>query len=226
VNALGAPPRDVVDRCHQQGLVVGALVGSLEHGARQRDAGVDFLVAQGAEAGGHVGTISSMVLWPQLVDAMAPIPVLAAGGIGRGRQMAAALALGADGVWCGSIWLGTRESELSPEMKERLFAANSEDAIVTRALTGKPCRALRSRYTEAWEQPGAPAPLPLPLQSFLYGEPSARIARAHASDFMTYAVGQIVGDMAEETSVRRVIQGMLEEFADAIERLNRLADMD
>jgi NAD(P)H-dependent flavin oxidoreductase YrpB (nitropropane dioxygenase family) len=104
---------------------------------KQTQAGVDLLVAQGMEAGAHSGNITSMILWPQIVDAVSPLPVLAASGIGRGKQMAAALVLGADGVWCGSIWLGTRKSELSPEMKERFFAANSEDAIQRRVFTGK-----------------------------------------------------------------------------------------
>ncbi len=149
VGAMGVPPRQVIDAVRGRGIRIGALVGSLKHAIRQRDAGCDVLIAQGSEAGGHVGAVSSMVLWPQVIDAVAPIPVLAAGGIGRGRQFAAAMALGAAGIWCGSVWLASRESELTPDMRERLFGAGSEDAIVSRALTGKPCRILRSHYTEA-----------------------------------------------------------------------------
>ena len=134
VSALGVAPRDMIDRLHANGIKVGALVGSVEHARRQDAAGMDILVAQGMEAGAHTGNIASMVLWPQVVDAVAPLPVLAAGGVGRGRQIAAALALGAEGVWCGSIWLGTRESELSPEMKQRFFAAGSEDAVQRRRV--------------------------------------------------------------------------------------------
>jgi NAD(P)H-dependent flavin oxidoreductase YrpB (nitropropane dioxygenase family) len=156
-----------------------------------------------------------------VVAAGAPRRVRAAGGVGRGRQIAAALALGAEGVWCGSIWLGTRESELSPEMKERFFAAGSEDAVQRRVLTGKQCRMLRSAFTEAWNEPGAPQPLPMPLQSMLVGEARARIERARNKDYMTYYVGQIVGDMREETSVRGVIRDMLEELADTYERFER-----
>lgn len=137
-----------------RGLKVGSLVGAVDHVQAQLQAGVDLLIAQGSEVGGHTGKVSSMVLWPQVVDAAAPLPVLAAGGIGGGRQMAAALALGADGVWCGSIWLGTHKSDLGSEMKARLFAAKAEDAVQSRSLSGKPCRMLRSKYTEAWEQPG------------------------------------------------------------------------
>jgi NAD(P)H-dependent flavin oxidoreductase YrpB (nitropropane dioxygenase family) len=152
--------------------------------------------------------------------------VLAAGGIGRGRQMAAALTLGAEGVWCGSIWLGTRESELSPEMKERFFEARSEDAVQRRVLTGKQCRMLRSKFTEAWSAPGAPAPLPMPLQPMLIAEARARIERSGNKDYLTYYVGQIVGDMKAETSVRSVIQEMLNEFVDTFERFEQQVTAD
>jgi NAD(P)H-dependent flavin oxidoreductase YrpB (nitropropane dioxygenase family) len=125
-----------------------------------------------------------MVLWPQIVDAVSPLTVLAAGGIGRGRQMAAAMVLGADGVWCGSIWLGTKESELTPEMKERFFAASSEDAIQRRVFTGKQCRTLRSAFTDAWDAPGAPSPLSMPQQGMLVAEARARIERARKKECM------------------------------------------
>ena len=170
------------------------------------------------EAGAHTGNIASMVLWPQVVDAVAPLPVLAAGGIGRGRQIAAALALGAEGAWCGSIWLGTRESELSPAMKERFFEAGSEDAVQRRML--------RSKFTEAWEQPGAPKPLPMPLQPMLVAEARARIERSGNKDLLTYYVGQIVGDMTAETSVRAVIYEMLNELSDSVDRFEKVMQTD
>ncbi len=223
VNALGTPPREMVDQLHRLGIKVGSLIGKLEHAFRQRDAGVDLIVAQGHEAGGHSGTIASMILWPQVVDAVAPLPVLAAGGIGRGRQMAAAMALGAEGIWCGSVWLGTAESEVMPEIKERLFEAAAEDAIQTRARTGKPVRMLRSKLLDAWEAPDAPDFLPMPLQTAVVLEARLRAERARAKDYLTYPVGQIVGQMSHETSCRTVIQDLLTEFADATERLNALA---
>lgn len=222
VNALGTPPKEMVEMLHERGVKVGSMIGSVEHAKAQVEAGVDLLIAQGSEAGGHTGKVASMVLWPQVVDAVAPLPVLAAGGIGRGRQMAAALALGAHGVWCGSIWLGTDKSDLGPEMKARMFAAKSQDAVQSRSLTGKPCRMLRSKYSEAWEQPGAPKPLPMPLQTIATQGTKLRIERAHASDYMSYPVGQIVGDMREESTVRQVIYAMLEEFVDSCERLTGL----
>ena len=221
VSALGVAPKEMIDLVHENGLKAGALVGNIPHAISQVNAGIDVLVAQGMEAGAHTGSITSMVLWPQIVDAAAPVPVLAAGGVGRGRQMAAALALGAEGIWCGSIWLGTRESELTPEMKERFFEAKSEDAVQRRVLTGKQCRMLRSKFTEAWDAPGAPVPLPMPQQSMLIADALARIKRSRRKDYMSYYVGQIVGDMKEETSVKNVIHDMLNEFADSVTRLER-----
>jgi NAD(P)H-dependent flavin oxidoreductase YrpB (nitropropane dioxygenase family) len=219
VSALGVAPKEMIDLLHARGLKVGALVGNVRHAVHQMEAGIDLLVAQGMEAGAHSGNITSMVLWPQIVDAVSPLPVLAAGGIGRGKQMAAAMVLGADGVWCGSIWLGTKESELSPEMKERFFAARSEDAIQRRVFTGKQCRMLRSAFTDAWDAPGAPTPLPMPQQGMLVAEARARIERSRKKEYMGYYVGQIVGDMKQETSARSVVYDMLLEFAEATEQL-------
>lgn len=224
VSAMGAAPKHVVDIVHEHGLKVGALVGNIDHAMKQKEAGVDVLIAQGAEAGGHVGRVGSMVLWPQLVDAMSPIPVLAAGGIGRGRQFAAAMALGAAGAWCGSIWLGTRESDLTPNMKERMFESKSEDAVVSKALTGKNCRILRSNYTEAWDKAEDVKPLTFPLQSILGGVPLRRAERVRRFDYWTYAVGQVVGDMNQETTVRQIFAEMLGEYVEVMEHLTQLLE--
>jgi len=224
VNALGVPDREMVDRLHARGIVVGAMVGKPEHAIRQRDAGVDIVIAQGAEAGGHTGTLTSMILWPEVVDAVAPMPVLAAGGIGTGRQMLAALALGAEGVWCGSIWLTTSESELIPLVKQRLIEAKSDEAVQRRSRTGKPVRLLKSKLTEAFEQPGAPPILPMPLQTATMMESMLRVERALAKDWVYSPVGQIVGQMKAETSCREVIYNLLSEFVDARERIDALVD--
>ncbi|MAZ90083.1 MAG: monooxygenase [Cellvibrionaceae bacterium] len=226
VNALGTPAKEQVDKLHARGIKVASLVGKTEHAIAQVAAGVDIIVAQGSEAGGHTGNISSMVLWPQVVDAVAPVPVLAAGGIGRGRQMAAALALGAEGIWCGSIWLGTEQSELGTAMKERLFTAKSEDAIQSRALSGKPCRMLRSGFSDAWAQPGTLPPLPMPLQTLLTLEARLRIERAEVTEHMGYPVGQIVGDMQQESSVKTVIYDLLNEFLESTHRINQLLESE
>lgn len=224
VGALGVPPKEIVAKAHAQNILVGALVGNVRHVQKQREAGVDVLVAQGTEAGGSVGSVSSMVLWPQVVEAAGGLPVLAAGGIGRGSQILAALALGAQGVWLGSIWLGTTESELSPDMKQCLFDADTEDAVISLSMTGKQGRMLRSRYTEAWERPDAPAPLTWPLQSILAGYPFRRAERSRHLEYWTYSVGQIVGDMKSQMSVRQVMENLLQEYVEALDRLKAVTE--
>jgi NAD(P)H-dependent flavin oxidoreductase YrpB (nitropropane dioxygenase family) len=220
VSALGVPDQELVHRLHKRGILVGSMVGKVEHAIRHRDAGVDIIIAQGTEAGGHTGTISSMVLWPAVVDAVAPLPVLGAGGVGRGRQIAAALALGCEGVWCGSIWLATAESELIPLVKERLIEASAEEAVQRRTRTGKPVRMLKSKLTEAFEQPGAPPYLPLPLQTATMQESNLRVERALAKDWVYCPVGQIVGDIKEQLTVKQVVFDLLNEFVDAAEKFN------
>ena len=226
VSALGSPPPPILERLRAAGVRVGAMTGAVEHALRHKENGLDLVIAQGSEAAGHTGVVSSMVLWPAVVDAVAPIPVLAAGGIGRGRQMAAAFALGAQGIWCGSIWHGTRESDLTGEMKALLYRARAQDAVQTRSKTGKPGRMLRSRYTEAWVSPGAPPTLPMPWQSVLNIEARLRIDRARALDFMTCPVGQIVGDIVHESSVRQRIHDILEEFVETMGTMAARAGLD
>jgi NAD(P)H-dependent flavin oxidoreductase YrpB (nitropropane dioxygenase family) len=224
VSALGAPPPEVVALLKERGVVVGAMCGKAAHAQRQRAAGVELIVAQGTEAGGHTGDIATMVLVPQVVAACGPeVPVLAAGGITKGSQIAAALALGAQGVWCGTLWLGTRESELDAFEKEAVFAARAEDAVRRRARTGKTVRMIRSKLSEVWEQPGAPAYLPTPLQGVLYNEAHARVVRAKRADLYSFPVGQSVCDVNEETSVREVMVRLQTEYLDAMERLMALA---
>jgi NAD(P)H-dependent flavin oxidoreductase YrpB (nitropropane dioxygenase family) len=222
VSALGPPPKEMVEEFHGRGLLVGSLCGKPEHAIHHKEAGVDVVIAQGTEAGGHTGSISTMVLVPQVVDICGPeVAVLAAGGISRGRQIAAALALGAQGVWCGTIWLGTRESELTPLEKEVLFAARTEDAVQRKWMTGKSVRMIRSKLSEAWERPGAPKHLLPPLQNTLYYLAKARIQRAKRADMLSIPAGQVVGTMKRETSVREVVTDLLGDYAEAAERLKR-----
>ncbi|MEO8281463.1 MAG: nitronate monooxygenase family protein [Ideonella sp.] len=225
VNALGSPPRELVERAHAQGIRVGALAGKVEHALKHRDVGCDLIIAVGTEAAGHTGNIASMVLWPRVVDAVAPIPVLGGGGVGRGRQLAAALALGCEGVWCGSIWLKTVQSELTPDIRAKLLRAGCDDAVLTKSVTGKQCRTLRNAFTDAWSAPDAPATLPSPLQGMLWwAHGRTRVERAHAEAFLTYPVGQLVGDMNEETSVRELVHDMLLELVDTKARLDAMLD--
>ncbi|MFD9903343.1 NAD(P)H-dependent flavin oxidoreductase [Streptomyces sp. NPDC059063] len=223
-NALGSPPADVVVRAHDHGVLVAALAGSARHARKHADAGIDIVVAQGYEAGGHTGEIATMVLTPEVVDAVAPLPVLAAGGIGSGEQAAAALALGAQGVWTGSIWLTTTEAELhSRALTAKLLAAGSGDTVRSRALTGKPARQLRTAWTDAWDDPSGPGALPMPLQGLLVADAVSRIQKHEVEPLLGTPVGQIVGRMNEERSVRAVLDDLTRGFERAIDRLNRVA---
>ena len=227
VSALGPPPPDIVEQLRTRGIMIGAMCGKGEHAARHKAAGVQLIVAQGTEAGGHTGEIATMVLVPQVVEACGDeIVVLAAGGIARGSQIAAALALGAQGVWCGTVWLGTRESELDPFEKEALFKTRSEDAVRRKALTGKTVHMIRSKLSEVWEAPGAPAYLPTPLQGILYNEAHARVVRAKRGDLYSFPAGQVVGMLHEETSVRDVMYQMQLDYLQAVERLRKLEPAD
>ncbi|UXY23676.1 nitronate monooxygenase [Streptomyces cynarae] len=223
-NALGSPPADVVERAHAQGALVAALAGSARHARKHQEAGIDIVVAQGYEAGGHTGEIASMVLTPEVVDAVAPLPVLAAGGIGSGQQVAAALALGAQGVWLGSIWLTTTEAELpSPVLVRKLLAAGSGDTVRSRALTGKPARQLRTAWTDVWDDPDGPGALPMPLQGLLVAEAITRIQKYEVDPLLGTPVGQIVGRMTSERSVQAVVDDLTRGFEKAVDRINRIA---
>ncbi|MFI2617146.1 NAD(P)H-dependent flavin oxidoreductase [Streptomyces sp. NPDC018584] len=223
-NALGSPPADVIERAHARGVLVAALAGSARHARKHADAGIDVVVAQGYEAGGHTGEIASMVLTPEVVEAVAPLPVLAAGGIGSGEQIAAALALGAQGVWLGSLWLTTTEADLhSPALTRKLLAAGSGDTVRSRALTGKPARQLRTRWTDAWDDPQGPGPLPMPLQGLLVAEAVSRIQKYEVQELLGTPVGQIVGRMNSERSVQAVFDDLTRGFERALDRVNRIA---
>ena len=223
-NALGPPPQHMIDAAKDAGKLVGALAGRAVHAERHQNAGVDIIIAQGYEAGGHTGEIGSMVLIPEIVDAV-DMPVLGAGGIGRGRQMAAAMALGAEGVWCGSVWLTTAEAETHPVVKDKMLAATSSDTMRSRSLTGKPARMLKSAWTEEWQRADTPDPLPMPLQPVLTRTAQRRIERAAhtagsgAEKLANYFVGQIVGTMNQTKTSAQVVYEIIEEFIDSVESL-------
>jgi NAD(P)H-dependent flavin oxidoreductase YrpB (nitropropane dioxygenase family) len=225
-NALGPPPPDVISRAHDRGMLVAALAGKAGHARNQVAGGVDIVVAQGYEAGGHTGEIASMVLVPEVVDAVgAQVPVLAAGGIGCGRQIAAAIALGAVGVWMGSAWLTTQEYALTsamPAMREALLAASSSDTVRSRIYSGKPARLLKNRWTQAWSEPDAPEPLPMPLQNLLVSDAHQRLMRSGKPDVVPMPVGQIVGRMNDVRPVAEVISALLRETDEALDRLGGL----
>ncbi|MER5870753.1 nitronate monooxygenase family protein [Streptomyces sp. NPDC002044] len=223
-NALGSPPADVIARAHDHGVLVAALAGSAKHARRHAEAGIDVVVAQGYEAGGHTGDIATMVLVPEIVEAVAPLPVLAAGGIGSGEQIAAGLALGAQGAWLGSLWLTTTEADLhSRALTAKLLAAGSGDTVRSRALTGKPARQLRTEWTDAWDDPEGPGALPMPLQGLLVAEAVSRIQKYEVQPLLGTPVGQIVGRMNSERGVQAVFDELTSGFEKAVDRITRIA---
>jgi NAD(P)H-dependent flavin oxidoreductase YrpB (nitropropane dioxygenase family) len=227
-NALGSPPKDVIDQVHAAGVPVAALAGSAKHALRHVENGVDIVVAQGHEAGGHTGEIGSVVLWPEIVDALdGKVPVLAAGGIGSGRQLAAALALGAQGVWMGSAFLTSAEYDLGVRLEsgrsvvqEAMLNATSADTVRRKIYTGKPARLLKSRWTDAWDAEGAPEPLPMPLQNILVSEAHQRMSESADPTAVAMPVGQIVGRMNEIRPVADIIAELVSGFEAASERLD------
>ena len=225
-NALGTPPPDLVARGKAAGVVVAALVGQPKHARRQIEAGVDLLIAQGTEAGGHTGTIATMVLTPEIVEIAGDRPVLAAGGIASGRQMAAALALGAAGVWCGSVWLSSEEDVANQAIKNKFLAATSSDTVRSPTRTGKPARQLRSAWHDEWEAAGAPEPLLMPLQPLLVNEAWQRIDAAAqaghegALKLESFFVGQVVGSFREVRPAAEIVRQMV---ADCERRITDLA---
>ncbi|CUU20459.1 NAD(P)H-dependent flavin oxidoreductase YrpB (nitropropane dioxygenase family) [Bradyrhizobium sp. JR7.2] len=231
-NALGVPPKAMIEMGRKHGVPVAALVGAKEHALRQVAAGVDILVVQGTEAGGHCGEVSTLVLVPEVIKAIKNIrdvPVLAAGGIMTGRQMAACMAMGAAGAWTGSVWLATVEAETTEIFREKMIAASSRDAIRSKGRTGKPARQLRSVWTDAWDRaPESPGALPMPLQSVISRDAFNAIDRAAASgnakarDLVSYFVGQGVGLIDSVKSAGAVVQEFKEEFAEAVEHMNAL----
>jgi NAD(P)H-dependent flavin oxidoreductase YrpB (nitropropane dioxygenase family) len=223
-NALGTPPPEVIAEIHAKGRKIAALCGAAKHARAHKEAGIDIIIAQGGEGGGHTGDIGSVVLWPEVVDAVAPTPVLAAGGIGTGRQIAAALAMGAQGVWTGSLWLTVQEADAPPAQMECYLKATSRDTVRSRSFTGKPCRMLRNEWTEAWEAPGAPQPLGMPLQFMVTSDAVARTHRNadKAKSVMVNPVGQIVGTMNTVRPVKEVIYDLVREYIEATERLQSL----
>jgi len=221
-NALGTPPADKIKMVQDSGRLIGALCGKVKQAVAHKEAGLDFVIAQGGEGGGHTGDVGSVVLWPQIVDALGDTPMLAAGGIGNGRQIAAAMAMGAAGVWTGSLWLTVEEAHTQPAQKESLLAATSEDTIRSRSWTGKTCRMLKNEWTEAWERPDTPDPLGMPLQGMVTSDGMRRTSTyADVGECQKVAFnpcGQVIGQINEVESCRQVVYRLLDEYVDAVQK--------
>lgn len=231
-NALGVPPAYMLELAKKHNVPTAALVGAKHHALKQAEAGVDILVVAGTEAGGHCGEVSTLVLVPEVAEAVKdyPVAILAAGGIVTGRQMAACMSMGAHGAWTGSVWLTTLEAETAPVIKEKLLSAQSNQTVRSRSRTGKYSRQIRSPWTDAWEGEDAPDPLPMPLQSRISEPALSKVARlaetghAGARQLATYWVGQGVGMMTQSLSVRQVVYDFMEDFLAANERLKGFID--
>jgi NAD(P)H-dependent flavin oxidoreductase YrpB (nitropropane dioxygenase family) len=223
-NALGTPPADVIAEVQASGRLIGALAGSVKHALHHKDAGLDFIVCQGTEGGGHTGEIGSLVLWPEVIDAVSPLPVLAAGGVGTGRQIVAALAMGAQGVWTGTLWLTVEEANTAPGQMKSLLEAKSSDTVRSKSYTGKPCRMLKNDWTEAWAREDTPDPLPMPLQMMVAIDAvgSGHRFPAQSKDVAFNPCGQIIGRATKVRKARDVIYELVEEY---VEIVDRLADM-
>ncbi len=223
-SALGTPPAEVIAEVQESGRLVAALCGNVKHALSHEAAGVDVIIAQGHEGGAHTGEVGSVVLWPEVIKAVSPTPVLAAGGIGTGQQIAAALAMGAEGVWTGSLWLLVEEADIQPAQRESYLRAGTGDTTRSRSFTGKPNRMLKNAWTEAWEAPDAPKPLGMPLQYMVTSEAVSRTARyaSRSQDVAFNAGGQVIGLVDEIRSTRDVIYSLVEEYFEAVERLQKL----
>ncbi|HWE56564.1 MAG TPA: nitronate monooxygenase family protein [Acidimicrobiales bacterium] len=223
-NALGTPPIDMIERIHAEGRKVAALCGSPYQALKHAEADVDIIIAQGGEGGGHCGDVGSIVLWPQVVKAVAPRPVLAAGGIGSGAQIAAALALGCQGAWSGSQWLMVEEAANTPVQQAAYVKASSRDTVRSRSFTGKPCRMLKNDWTDAWEDPQNPDPLGMPLQYMVSGMAVSATHRwpDQTVDVAFNPVGQVVGQFEKVEKTAGVIQRWVSEFIDATDHLDAL----
>ena len=215
-------PAQYVEAFHGNGAKVIGLVGNVKNARRIRDGGADIVVAQGTEAGGHTGRIGTMALVPLVVDVVTPLPVVAAGGIADGRGLAAALALGAEGVWCGTVFLATKEAHLDQELKERVIEAVDEDTIITRLYSGKTMRNIKNPLIDVWEQSDLHA-LPMGAQGAV-AEPTQRAARkAGRIDLIRNAGGQAAGLVTEQLGAQDVVRAIAAQAEEVLDGMQAAA---
>jgi NAD(P)H-dependent flavin oxidoreductase YrpB (nitropropane dioxygenase family) len=211
VAGLGDPSWVVQDKRARDMKVLG-LAGSVRNAVRQKEAGVHAVIAQGYEAGGHTGTVANFALIPQVVDALAPMPVIAAGAISERRGVAAALALGAQGVWVGTAFLFAHEADVPETHRQQLEAARSEDLVVSRAYTGKTARTYKNAVMQAWSASGL-EPLPTPYQWILMDDFVNAAEAADRQDLVNNPAGQGAGMLRERQPARRIVEELAQGLA-------------
>ncbi len=221
--ALGiGSPEWVIGPAKDRGMKMISLVGQPKHAERALRAGADILVAQGYDAGAHTGTVGTFSLVPKIVDVARDVPVVAAGGVATGRHIAAALAMGAQGVWLGTAWLLCAEEHTAPEVAVKLMAAESADTVISRADSGKTLRQVRTAWSDAWAADDAPAPLKMPYQDILVGDVLGQIERHRVEPLMHAPAGQSIAYFHELTTVAEVMTGLVHEAEATLTRLRRL----
>jgi enoyl-[acyl-carrier protein] reductase II len=224
VAGLGVP-RDVIQLCHQNGVIVINMCGKVRHAINAVEAGCDIVVAQGTEAGGHTGQVATMPLVPQIVDAVGDrVPVVAAGGIFDGRGLAAALALGADGVWVGTRFIATPEARAVNGYKDTLLGLAEDGTTVSRAYTGKTCRVVRNDFTQYFEEhPSELQPFPAQVgrasqeNAFHLGGDENTPDVDPAKEF--FPAGQGVGAIDELVPAAELVRRFVAEAEAAIDRI-------
>ena len=218
--AAGAPQR-LIERAKAAGMLTVASVGTPRHAQIALAGGIDMLVAQGYDAGGHTGHIGTFALVPQIVDAAQGRPVLAVGGIGTGRQIAAAFAMGAAGAWLGTAWLTATENHTDDQLLAKLLAAGSGDTVLTRAHSGKSARVLRSAWTDEWSRPDAPIPLEMPMQQVLTGELIAGIEEHRMSELRYELCGQSIAYFNKPAPVADIIDRLVAQTIEALQSVQQ-----
>lgn len=201
-----------------------SLVGSVKHAKKALSMGVDVLVAQGYDAGGHTGSVGTMSLLPQIIAVAEGKPVLAAGGIATGAQILGCIGMGAEGAWLGTLWMAARENHTPKSLLNRLIASASEDTVISRAHSGKPCRVVRSDWIDAWASETAPTPLGMPFQQVLTGDVFASIHEYDDENLIYEAAGQSVFGIENETCVADQIRKLVQEMDSAWTRVRSLSD--
>lgn len=220
-SGLGSPAF-LLKRAHELGMQVWGLVGKPRQAKRQIEAGTDVIIAQGYDAAGHTGNIGTFSIVPQVVDAArgTGVPVIAAGGVTTGRHLAAALALGADGVWTGSLWLTSRESDVNMPLKERLLEAETEDTMYSNCISGYTMRTTRCPWHDEWMNDAAPAVLKPPLQMILSSNYIQGSLDYQRKDLMTEAAGQGIHYVKEMKPARQILSDIVEEALDVFDRFS------